>query len=453
MRRHSIICRFGGLDNTTVNPEPDSHQTTLQFVAAQNRFDYGLGDVLAQLQHLGIFPTETSFDLLALASAVYCADTRISRSSESQDSWTREVDIYLPVHDPQLWASLTPLLTNALKFLTGDKWRIFFRPRPRRFVRIVGNRMQRLQDIPTSVCLFSGGLDSFIGAIDLLENGQGPLLVSHGWIANVSHHQTLCFEALQREYGVTRVRRIRARIGFKNAIIRGTDSEKTERSRSFLFFALAAFAASGFSEPTTIYVPENGLISLNVPLDPLRLGSLSTRTTHPYFIARINELLSVLEIAAQIENPYRHKTKGQMVRECQNQIFLAANVVTTMSCSSPTKGRWTGNRPGHCGYCGPCLIRRASLHTWCHGDPTRYAVSNLYQRVFDSTRAEGESIRSFQLAYERLHNSLDRAKVFIQKAGPLSEFPNEIATFARVYLEGMQEVAQLLNGVQTRPNG
>jgi hypothetical protein len=31
-----------------------------------------------------------------------------------------------------------------------------------------------------------------------------------------------------------------------------------------------------------LHVPENGLIVINVPLDPLRLGAFSTRTTHPF---------------------------------------------------------------------------------------------------------------------------------------------------------------------------
>src|SRR6266852_896439 len=55
-----------------------------------------------------------------------------------------------------------------------------------------------------------------------------------------------------------------------------------------------AFAGSGFEKRFVLYVPENGLIALNVPLDPLRLGSFSTRTTHPFYIARWNELLKMV---------------------------------------------------------------------------------------------------------------------------------------------------------------
>ena len=45
-----------------------------------------------------------------------------------------------------------------------------------------------------------------------------------------------------------------------------TNSELKPKGRSL--------AADGLASPT-IYIPENGLISLNVPLDPLRLGSIA----------------------------------------------------------------------------------------------------------------------------------------------------------------------------------
>ena len=58
-------------------------------------------------------------------------------------------------------------------------------------------------------------------------------------------------------------------------------------------------------------IPENWLIAPNVPLDPLRLGSNSTRTTHSHYMARWNDLLGSLCIDGDILNPYWDKTKGQ----------------------------------------------------------------------------------------------------------------------------------------------
>lgn len=454
MRRHSLICRLGLPDRVPVDvAEPDSRHTTLQFIPANRRLGHGVGDTIAALQRFGAQPTETAVDLLLLAAAVYCADTRIARESEAQDSWSREVDVYLPVREPERWDALRDQLAHALEFLSGDKWRFVFRPRPQGARQLVGHTLMRPRPLPRAACLFSGGLDSFIGAIDLLEAGQDPLLVSHGWVGNASAHQTLCEKALQRHYGPGRVHRLNSRIGFPQGTVADTPPENTERSRSFLFFSLAALAASALpGEIKTVHVPENGLITLNVPLDPLRLGSLSTRTTHPYFLARFNELLAGLGVPAVLQNPYRHRTKGEMVRECRNQPLLGANLANTMSCSSPNKGRWLGHAPGHCGYCLPCLIRKASLLGWTGGDPTRYLAVGLHARTLNSMEAEGDNVRSLQLALARLNGSLPRARVLIHKPGPLTDAPAEIPEFARVYLAGMQEVARVVNPLLTRPD-
>lgn len=459
MRRHSFKCRFGHRDKGKVHVlEKDSLQTVLQFVEGKKRFEYGVGEALDQIWDLGMEPSETAFDLLVLAVSVYGADTRICRHSESQDSWTREIDIYLPVRDVALWKKSRDLISQTLEFLTGDKWRFFFRERPKGFTKITKRPKNdpqeelELDDKPTAACLFSGGLDSFIGAIDLLAKGENPLLVSHSFVTSVSGHQKECTAALEKEYGEPRIRRVESRAGLPKKIVKGVNGENTERSRSFLFFSLAAFAASGFGKmDVPIFVPENGLISLNIPLDPIRLGSLSTRTTHPYYMLLYNELLSKLSVPSKLINPYGVKTKGEMVAECKNQKFLAKYAGITMSCASEAKLRWLELTPGHCGYCLPCLIRRASTLNWKNGDKTSYAL-DLKARVLSSEKQEGDTIRSFQMAVAKLNGDLKRARVLIHKSGPLGNNPKELEELAKMYLRGMNEVGELLKGVRTSPD-
>ena len=69
-----------------------------------------------------------------------------------------------------------------------------------------------------------------------------------------------------------------------------TENEKSQRSRSFLFITIALLAMSGMKNCKKLFMPENGLIALNVPLDSLRIGSHSTRTTHPYYLTLWNEI-------------------------------------------------------------------------------------------------------------------------------------------------------------------
>jgi hypothetical protein len=58
-------------------------------------------------------------------------------------------------------------------------------------------------------------------------------------------------------------------MAFPDGFVQGSAGENTTRGRSFLFFALGVFAGSGLNRPFTLKVPENGLIAVNVPLDPL----------------------------------------------------------------------------------------------------------------------------------------------------------------------------------------
>jgi hypothetical protein len=409
-----------------------------------------MGQAIDDAESLGVFPSEVALDVLILAAQVHAADTRISRATESQDSWTREIRLVVPVSDPSLWTAAAPTLKRALDFLTGDRWTVGFRARPKAFRTIMPGRPRGARRPPFDrVSLFSGGLDSLIGAIDILESDGTPLLVSHAGEGAVSKSQEDCLCELKAHYKGRRVDRLRMWMTFPSGLVKDAGSEDTTRGRSFLFFALGVFAGSGLDGKFTLLAPENGLIALNVPLDPLRLGALSTRTTHPFYLARWNELLTVLGIPGQIENPYWHRTKGEMVSNCKNANVLGRATAKSLSCSSPSKGRWRGRKSGHCGYCLPCLIRRAALGS---KDPTVYAVQDLRGETLDTTRADGEQVRSLQMAIERLRVNPDLAKLLIHKPGPLTDYPDHLPQLAGVYQRGLEEVGKLLKGVATQPS-
>lgn len=239
-------------------------------------------------------------------------------------------------------------------------------------------------------------------------------------------------------------------MNFAGWSVSGVQTDKKTRGRSFLFFAAGAFAGSGLGNQFVLYVPENGLIALNVPLDPLRLGSFSTHTTHPFYIARWNELLQLVGINGKIENPYWNKTKGEMVRDCANPNLLASLAPQSLSCASPTKGRWAGHAAGHCGFCLPCLIRRASLRG---SDQTHYTLADLSAGELDTNIAEGQQVRSVQFAINRVKENPSLARFLIHKPGPLSdESAAKQAALADVYLRGLAELDALLAGVRTAPS-
>jgi len=134
-------------------------------------------NLLRDLESFKLVPNNTIYDLVNLALGVYTIDQVVSRQSNGFQGWSRHLVVNFPVHDLQLWNNVSNDFATYLSFLSGDKWEIAFRQ----------NHETRKFELPedrnpgnfTKVSLFSGGLDSFIGAIDLLSNREKPFFVSH----------------------------------------------------------------------------------------------------------------------------------------------------------------------------------------------------------------------------------------------------------------------------------
>ncbi|MEO0484988.1 MAG: Qat anti-phage system QueC-like protein QatC [Pseudomonadota bacterium] len=449
MRRHLLIGRFGTADDVGIPAASDEIVSELDLLVG-DRLGHGIGYALSDMEKLNLGPSEVAVDLMVLAAHVHAADTRLARNTESQDGWSREIRLVVPVSNPRLWTRSARIVKRALDFLTGDRWQIGFRARPEALATLTKPRPKPLLPVAfDAINLFSGGLDSLIGAIDTLEAGGAPLLVSHAGEGAVSKSQEECYDILKTAYPDAAFDRLRIWMTFGDGLIDGVESESTTRGRSFLFFSLGVAAGVGLEKEFVLRVPENGLIALNVPLDRLRLGALSTRTTHPFYMARWNELLDSLGIDGELVNPFWNKTKGEMADECANTDVLDKSVGHSLSCSSPAKARWKGEPQGHCGYCLPCLIRRASLSG---NDPTEYGDSDLAAHTLDTRQAEGQQVRSFQLAIHRLARRPDLARVLIHKPGSLSDNPERIDAYADVYRRGLKEVGEILDGVKTAPS-
>jgi hypothetical protein len=456
MNRHLLVGRYGPDDQISIPGAADEQMTDLQLVTGEKSLDHGIGGALTSLKARGVHPTEIGLDLLVLAAHVHAADTRISRAEQSQDSWTREIRLVVPVSDPNRWNAAAPTVKRTLDFLTGDYWTIGFRQRPERFAEIITPRETLLPPGFDTVSLFSGGLDSLIGAIDLLEAGRIPLLVSHAGEGATSDAQNSLFATLKKHFSATAFDRLRVWMLFPADLVQGVSSENSTRGRSFLFFALGVFAGTGLETDFVLRVPENGLIALNVPLDPLRLGSNSTRTTHPYYIARWNDLLGHLGISGRIENPYWAKTKGEMALACANPALLKALAPHALSCAHAANARHLGIKGRgieQCGYCLPCLIRRAALDAaWGRGnDTTPYTLQDLRAHPLGTRESNGQQVRSFQFAIERLRAAPHLAKLLIHKPGSLADEALRLDQLAAVYQRGLAEVAQLIEGVETTP--
>lgn len=200
------------------------------------------------------------------------------------------------------------------------------------------------------MCLLSGGIDSLVGSIELTANGFKPLFVSHV-VRGDKETQAKFASAL---CGSDR------HLQWSFSVRHPGEYEKSTRARSIIFFAFAALAAEALQSPNNktveIFVPENGFISLNVPLGPGRLGTLSTKTTHPVFINVVQSIWNAIGIQARLIHSYRFQTKGEMLRTCADSEKLASLVGTSTSCA-----KYQHHNLTHCGECLPCLVRRAAF--------------------------------------------------------------------------------------------
>jgi hypothetical protein len=413
---------------------------TVPFRGDDNTLQYGMGHVLKKLKENGVYPTEDGIDILSLAGLVYLADTRISRSLHSQDSWTREIAIEMPVYNLEKWTPLKGLFTRMLNFLTGDRWIISFRKRDEE----LSEKPEDETPPPEfdAVTLFSGGMDSLIGTINHLENHDKVVLISHAGDGHTKNAQSKLLAYFQEKYPDIYLLYLDLWMVFEKNLIPGGGNENTTRSRSFLFIAFGIFAMSGKKGVSILEVPENGLIALNVPLDELRTGSHSTRTTHPFYLDSWNQVLRGLAIEFSVQNPYWNKTKGEMADECLNKEFLLQVIQDSISCSSPQKARWSGAAPQHCGYCVPCIIRRAAMNKAFREkkDSTPYLIDSVSEIAASHAKGKGVQLRSFQIAINKIKEQPQLAKILVHKSGPLSGDSAYLQELSEVYRRGLLEV-------------
>jgi hypothetical protein len=260
------------------------------------------------------------------------------------------LNVEIQLAEPLIWQNQIPALEETLRFLTGDFWSISLTsggeppPEPKKIKEFKAD----------CVSLLSGGVDSLVGAIDLCSSGKKPILVSK----LVSGDRVFQSESASRL--VTAENHILWSFNSRPT----SEGEDSTRARSIIFFAYAALVASSLAsqrllkDKIPIYVPENGFISLNLPLTPLRIGTLSTKTTHPIYLNGLQMIWDAVGINAELISPfdYRFRTKGEILDQCLNKDLLSELIGRSTSC-----GRYGVYNHTHCGRCVPCLVRRAAF--------------------------------------------------------------------------------------------
>lgn len=294
------------------------------------RIDYISLPMLAKVPDLLI-------DLLEVAAYVYCADQRLGRGSDKltnfgQD-WRRSLSFSIPVRHPEVWqdAEVHDALVETLGFLSDDSYEFVFRkaetpvqPRELYFPELIDTSAEN-----DEVALFSGGIDSFAGAVnDIVTLGRSVTLVGHYSSPKVRSVQETLIRCLKERGLERRVSSIPVWVTNANA----RPKEFTQRTRSFLFACLGLVVAR-MSGKDKFSFYENGVVSINPPLAGDVVGGRATRTTHPKVLRGLEALFSaLLSCQIEIQTPLQWLTKTEVTQKIADT-GMADLLASTVSCT------------------------------------------------------------------------------------------------------------------------
>lgn len=241
-----------------------------------------------------------ALDLIEIAAYVYAADQLVTRGGTKEfeygQKWRRHFRLEIPVRRHDLWSrpDVQQKLATTLGFLSDDDYEFGF-------TKLVKNQpIQRYlyddQDADDAgfeeVILFSGGLDSFGGAVqEILQGQRKVVLVSHRSVSKLYKRQRELVADISGKLNDNSRKPLHVAVEVNKGKDFGRDF--TQRSRSFLFAALAAVVARGFNRDRIRFY-ENGVISLNFPISPQAIGGRATRTTHPQILTGFEELFTLV---------------------------------------------------------------------------------------------------------------------------------------------------------------
>lgn len=292
-------------------------------------------------------------DLALLSGVVAYADRMVSRTTSQ--GWGREIEILLPVSEPDLWSSKKVInsLVGALDLVTGDCWHIRFSKAPAEVNSHRQTQFLKDEAAPPIVIPFSDGLDSY--ATLRLQSTQEPkrpfVLVTVGNGSRNGMRRGLQLGAQSRLFFPFSMNDSKRKDGHKFR-------ESSYRSRAFAYTVMAG-AVAFLRNAERVVIPESGQGVLGPWLQPVGNEALDIRT-HPMFTSRVSDFLfEVIGKRIRFEHPRLFHTKAETLKEanlCNDEGWKR-----TRSC--PRDQRYVSIDHHHyqCGVCSACLLRRMAV--------------------------------------------------------------------------------------------
>lgn len=302
-------------------------------------------------------------DLILLASYVLAADSAFKRGdrhdADLNAKWHRRFRFVVGVECLDLWSTpqMRELLEQTIGFLTEDSYTFEFKPAtttdPEQLTFSTHDGRPFLSwDHVDEIVLFSGGLDSLTGAAEqILEAKKNVILVSHRSASKVWKIQRELVDDLRGLSKVWGPDHVGIKVVKHDGRLR---PERTQRSRSFLYAAIAgAVAALVGRERVLVY--ENGVIGVNLPISPQVVGATATRTAHPKVLRGFTRILeAVAGRRLAVENPFVLKTRTEVLERLV--ACGATNLIRHSVSCAHVHAR--SNMHPHCGVCSQCIDRR-----------------------------------------------------------------------------------------------
>ncbi|MFA5805424.1 MAG: 7-cyano-7-deazaguanine synthase [Melioribacteraceae bacterium] len=338
-------------------------------------------------------------DLLEIAGYIFAADRKTYRGKDDDleyHSWSRAFDFHIKVRDYDFWIQqeIQKLLQQTLCFMSGDhSYKFTFYKAGEDFPTSIFDNEKFVINTSDNlrVALFSGGIDSLSGIIELLETSNDEIcLVSHqSGLPGTQKTQRILYEEINKLYP-GRCKHYKFHCGLSHT----KSKDETQRTRSFLYTSIA-FALAKTYKQDSIYVYENGITSINFAETQDLMNGRASRTTHPKTIGLLEKLFSkIAEESFNINNPYLFKTKSDVVEVLKKYGKLDL-LDSSVSCST------TRNHPAgftHCGICSQCIDRRFAVYAT---KVESYDANGIYHFDFLQEDLEEDEIKKSLAEYIR----------------------------------------------------
>lgn len=424
MKRVLVLCNHASL----LNNEKNTFDETI--LVNQNDPDINLNLEITNITHRIIEDLDPiARDLLDIVAYVYYADSSIPRWTKGDvfaEKWNRDFTFVIPVRKPDLWnaTNINNQLVEVLSYLTGDYFSFIFCQSRNYSEQLYLKFPSNPPPFPSAdgICLFSGGLDSLVGALycHLMEEKQ-PILVSHRSMPIIDSRQKRLVSLLNERMQGWKFPHLSLWVNRKS----NPAVENTQRSRSFLYLAIAATVAHQLNI-NRVFICENGIISFNIPKSGQNIGTMASRSTHPRFVAQFQKLVeSIFSKQFIITNPFIFKTKAEVAKILIGTGF--ENLIqASVSCAST---RWSTKLYPHCGTCSQCIERRFALVS---SNLEQYDKDTYERDIFKDALKEGDETT--------LSENYVRTAIEIEKMNDIAFFSKYPELMDAIpYLEGFSD--------------